>query len=117
MVLGAGGLDGIARLSNARTRSISAENVTGEKGGGGRATTGTGAGPARDLGVGWKVSPSIAVDAGETVVLADIEGPGVVQHVWCTVFPDWWRSLVLRCYWDGENAPSVEATSPRCPSR
>ncbi|SUA45642.1 hypothetical protein [Nocardia africana] len=47
------------RLDRARTRSISPENPTGAPGAGGRAETGTGAGAARDLGVGWKVSPSI----------------------------------------------------------
>ena len=41
-------------LSGARTRSISAENATGEKGKGGMATEGTGAGAARDLGRGWR---------------------------------------------------------------
>ena len=35
------------------TRSISPENPTGGAGAGGRATEGTGAGPARDLGRGW----------------------------------------------------------------
>ena len=37
-------LGNLAQLSNAQTRSISAENFSGEKGGGGRAVTGTGAG-------------------------------------------------------------------------
>ena len=55
------GLGNLARLSAAHTRSISAENVTGAKGQGGRATEGTGAGAARDLGRGWKVSPSIDI--------------------------------------------------------
>ena len=48
----------LSRLSHAKTRSISAENVTGEKGKGGIATEGTGAKAARDLGQTWKVSPS-----------------------------------------------------------
>ena len=49
-------LGNLSRLSQARTRSISAENPTGERGQGGWATTGTGANASRDLGVGWKVS-------------------------------------------------------------
>ena len=53
------GLGNISRLSNAKTRSISAENFTGEKGRGGMATEGTGAKAARDLGQGWKISPSM----------------------------------------------------------
>ena len=46
----------LSHMTNARTRSICAENPTGEKGKGGMATTGTGAGCARDLGQGWKIS-------------------------------------------------------------
>jgi hypothetical protein len=102
------GLSGIPLLSNAKTRSISAENFTGEKGKAGMATEGTGAVVARELGQGWKVSPSIHVKARETVTLADIEGPGIIQHIWNTVAPNRWRQLVLRIYWDGEETPSVE---------
>jgi hypothetical protein len=50
-------LGNLSRLSDAETRSISAENPTGDKGAGGRATEGTGQSQARDLGQGWKVSP------------------------------------------------------------
>ena len=57
------GLGNIHLLSQAETRSISAENFTGEKGKAGMATEGTGAECARDLGQGWKVSPSIKVEA------------------------------------------------------
>jgi hypothetical protein len=103
------GLHNLFLLSDACTRSISAENPTGAVGGGGRAVTGTGAYASRDLGVGWKVSPSIDIGAGESVVLAEIEGPGVVQHFWNTVHPRFWRSLVLRVWWDGEVSPSIEA--------
>jgi hypothetical protein len=91
-----------------QTRSISAENPTGAKGQGGRATDGTGAAAARELGQGWKVSPSINIDSSSTVNLADIEGPGVIQHIWLTVHPTAWRRLVVRCYWDGEATPSIE---------
>lgn len=48
-------LGNLARLSNAKTRSISAENFTGEKGRGGMATEGTGAKSAGELGQGWKI--------------------------------------------------------------
>jgi hypothetical protein len=102
------GLGNVARLSGAQTRSISAENFDGSKGGGGKATTGTGASSGRELGQGWKISPSIALAPRETVTLAAIDGPGAIQHIWCTVFPARWRSLVLRMYWDGEDTPSVE---------
>jgi hypothetical protein len=101
-------LGNLSRLSRAQTRSISAENFTGEKGKAGMATEGTGAAPARELGQGWKVSPCIAVPARATVTLAEIEGPGAIQHIWNTVHPSRWRQLVLRCYWDGEAEPSIE---------
>src|SRR5579862_3154800 len=101
-------LGNVARLSTARTRSISAENPTGAKGEGGMATEGTGAVAARELGQGWKVSPSIVLAGATTVILAEIEGPGAIQHMWMTVHPSAWRKLVLRCYWDGETDPSVE---------
>ena len=51
-------LGNVSRLSDAETRSISAENPTGAKGRGGMATEGTGAQAARELGQGWKVSPA-----------------------------------------------------------
>lgn len=102
------GLGNLSRLSNAETRSISAENFTGEKGKGAMATEGTGASAARDLGLGWKVSPSIRLTGGTTAVLADIAGPGVFQSLWLTCGPKQWRNLIFRFYWDEEETPSVE---------
>ena len=102
------GLGGIARLSHAQTRSISAENFSGEKGKAGMATEGTGAPRAAGLGQGWKISPSIHIQPGETATLAEIAGPGCIQHIWLTTHPQHWRKLVLRMYWDGEVQPSVE---------
>lgn len=102
------GLGNLARLSNAKTRSISPENFTGEKGKGGMATTGTGAGPSRELGLGWKVSPSVEIEPGATFTMGEIEGPGAIQHIWLTCFPTFWRNLIFRIYWDGEEHPSVE---------
>ncbi|MBE7550763.1 MAG: DUF2961 domain-containing protein [Anaerolineales bacterium] len=101
-------LGNLSRLSAAVTRSISAENLTGEKGKGGMATEGTGMLAARELGQGWKVSPSIPVPGHSTVELAHINGSGAIQHIWLTVHSDNWRRLVLRMYWDNEPAPSVE---------
>ena len=98
----------LPRLSAARSRSISAENPRGEKGGGARAVEGTMAKAARDLGVGWKISPCIDIEAGETALLADITGPGSINHIWITVDSRRWRSLLLRVYWDDEESPSIE---------
>jgi hypothetical protein len=103
-----GDLGSLARLKDARTRSISAENPTGAPGGGGRATEGTGAACARDLGPGWKISPSVDVQAGTTYELASIDGPGRITHVWITTHSDHWRTLLLRAYWDGAEEPAVE---------
>ncbi len=97
----------LSRLSNAQTRSISPENFTGEKGKGGMATEGTGSGPSRDLGLGWKVSPSVRIKAGATFTLGEIEGSGCIQQIWLTPTGHW-RFLILRMYWDGETEPSVE---------
>jgi hypothetical protein len=100
-------LGNLSLLSNAKTRSLSAENFSGEKGKGGMATDGTGAKAARDLGRGWKISPSVVVKAGSTFDLADIEGPGAIQQMWLTPSGTW-RFCILRIYWDNEKTPSVE---------
>ncbi|CAN5614253.1 DUF2961 domain-containing protein [soil metagenome] len=97
----------LARLSQAQTRSISPENFTGEKGKGGMATDGTGASCARELGQGWKLSPSIIIHAGETFELANIEGSGAIQQIWMTPTGNW-RYSILRIYWDDQEQPSVE---------
>ena len=100
-------LGNLSRVSSARTRSISPENFAGEKGGGGMAIEGTGANCARDLGTGWKISPSIKIAAGEARTLADITGPGAIQQIWMTPTGNW-RSSILRIYWDDQEQPSVE---------
>jgi hypothetical protein len=88
------------------SRSITAENPTGQKGAGGRA--------ASNLGPGRKGRPCVPVEAGETITLADIGGNGRITRLWLTV-PDQTeagpfvlRDLVLRAYWDDAAAPSVE---------
>jgi hypothetical protein len=97
----------LSRLSKAKTRSISPENFTGAKGEGGKATEGTGARAARDLGPGWKISPSVKIKPKTTFTLAEITGPGAIQHIWMTPTGNW-RFSILRFYWDGETTPSVE---------
>lgn len=101
-------LGNLARLSDARTRSICMENPTGEKGKGGMAVEGTGAGCARDLGRGWKVSPSKLIRAGETFTMADYRGSGAIEHIWMTCHHSQWRNLIWRIYWDDEQTPSVQ---------
>ena len=101
-------LGNLSLLSHAQSRSISPENFSGDKGLGGMATEGTGARRARGLGQGWKISPSIEVQPGETRELADIAGPGALQQLWCVVNSRRWRHLILRIFWDGQPHPSVE---------
>ncbi|MGD7707604.1 glycoside hydrolase family 172 protein [Microlunatus sp. Y2014] len=100
--------DDIARLRTTRTRSISPENPDGSTGGGARATEGTGAHAARELGRGWKVSPSVVIGGHSTHDLAVIDEPGRITHIWLTTHRDHWRSLVLRAYWDGDHEPAIE---------
>ena len=100
-------LDDVALLADAETRSISAENPDGAKGGGAKADP-EGRGPARNLGVGWKVRPWIPLPAGQVTTIADIEGPGTIRQIWLTCDPKAYLSCVLRMHWDGEDTPSVE---------
>jgi hypothetical protein len=54
---------------------------------------------------------AIPVEAGHTATLLDITGAGVVTHLWFTINspdPMHLKNLVLRAWWDGEAAPSVE---------
>jgi len=105
--LGAG-MGNLYLLSEAKTRSISPENFTGEKGKGGMATSGTGTKASRDLGQGWKVSPSVVIKKKTTFTIAEIDGPGAIQHIWMTPTGNW-RYSIIRFYWDNEEKPSAEA--------
>lgn len=117
-------LGALPLLSQAKTRSISPENVYGEKGRGGMADltaepqpevarigqewNGPSA-PSRELGQGWKVRPYITIQPGSVTTLMDVEGPGVIQQIWMTPSPSRaWRHMIIRFYWDGEETPSVE---------
>jgi hypothetical protein len=86
------------------SRSISFENPTGAPGQGGQT--------ASNLGVGRKGFPAKNIEAGETVVLCDIQEQGTIRHIWMTGgfkdFPIALRSMVIRAYWDGQEHPSIE---------
>lgn len=101
------GLENIYRVTKARTFSISPENFTGEKGKGAMAAQGSASAAASELGQGWKVNPFVVIEPGKTFTLADIQGSGAIQHIWMTPTGNW-RFSILRMYWDGEAAPSVE---------
>jgi hypothetical protein len=110
-------LSNLSRLSDAKTRSISPENFTGEKGKGGMAdpiknkgqrNVANAANEADELGTGWKVNPFIIINPGETFTIAEMEGPGAIQHIWMTPTGNWQFSII-RFYWDDEKTPSIEA--------
>jgi hypothetical protein len=101
------GLSNLWRLADADTRSVSPENLTGERGRGGMAVEGTASAHAGGLGQGWKVNPFLRIAPGEELVLADIEGPGAIQHIWLTPTGGW-REQVLRIWWDDDPQPAVE---------
>lgn len=78
----------IANLSHARSRRVSSFDRSGGN------------------------ADRIQFGPGETAVLADISGAGVITHIWVTISskdPLARRNLVLRAYWDGQEHPSIEA--------
>lgn len=113
-----GGLSFLPVIGHGHTRSITAENPTGQKGMGGMAIPNPlesksfkGARAADDLGQGWKVKPFLRINAGETATLMDVRGPGLIQHIWLVENEqsiNMMRGMVLRIYWDDEASPSVE---------
>lgn len=100
-------LGNLSRILPCETRSICPENPTGAKGGGARSEPEGEKHPSRELGRGWKCRPFIMVPAGGTSELADIAGPGAIQHIWLTPNAVW-RQLIIRVYWDGQDHPSIE---------
>jgi hypothetical protein len=52
----------------------------------------------------------LEIAAGDSAVLMDVDGPGVIRRIWITVFsrdPHYLRRIALEMYWDGEIDPSV----------
>jgi hypothetical protein len=104
-------------MMEVETRMVSPENPAGEKGKGGMAIPDPSdpdlpfSKNAAHLGQGWKVRPFVKPKAGETVTIMDVEGPGIIQHIWMATETNWagnGRACVLRFYWDDEKEPSVE---------
>lgn len=101
-------LSNIFQQRDAESRSISAENPKGEIAKGAMADPAK-EGAARELGIGWKVRPCITLKSGETTTIMDNEGPGVIRHMWFTFSDKFYRHVIIRIYWDGDDKPSVEA--------
>lgn len=99
-------ISGLANIKKRDSRSISAENPDGARGAGGKA--------ASNLGPGRKGKAYLDLEPGKETVLADIEGQGIISHIWMTVQDSTeagefvLRDLVLRMYWDDSPIPSVE---------
>jgi hypothetical protein len=54
----------------------------------------------------------LEIAAGDSAVLLDTPGPGIVRHIWITVSsrdPHYLRRIALKMYWDDETTPSVLA--------
>jgi hypothetical protein len=102
-------LGNLSFLSEAKSRSISPENCTGKKGGGGACglETGSAQKAARELGTGWKVNPFVVIKPHETFEIANIDGSGAIKHIWMTPTGKW-RNTIIRFYWDEQKEPSVE---------
>jgi hypothetical protein len=80
------------------SRSISFENPTGTRGAGGMAHGGR------------KGAPNRRIEPGEKLVLADIEGPGQVRHIWMTfrpMRPEHMRAVWIEVYYDDLDQPSI----------
>ena len=80
------------------SRAVTFENPTGARGAGG-STHG-----------GRKGAPSRRSQPGERVVLADIDGPGIIRHIWMTfppARPETMRALYLEVFYDDAPEPSV----------
>ncbi|HJO92027.1 MAG TPA: glycoside hydrolase family 172 protein [Victivallales bacterium] len=101
-------LNNIYLQRQAESRSISAENPLGALSSGAKETPNTKNHPSRELGKGWKVNPFVKIEAGKTKTIMNIEGPGVIRHIWVTLNSKFYRDVIIRFYWDGEISPSVE---------
>lgn len=104
-----GSLGSLVYSKKFKSRAINSENPTGEKGKGGM--------EASPLGPSRKGSPCLRdIPSGSDVILADIEGAGMINHIWITVTDKTTeadcfvlRDLILKFYWDDEETPSVES--------
>lgn len=100
-------LSSLTILEERDSRSINAENPTGEKGNGGKASS--------ILGKSRKGKAFLDLEPGTETTLADIKGPGIINHIWITVQDSSskgefvLRDLILRMYWDDDENPAVES--------
>ncbi len=72
----------ISRIKNAKTKRVSSYDISGRN---------------QDW---WLIAP------GETKVLAEIEGPSMITHIWMTQ-PKHYREVLLKITWDDADYPSI----------
>lgn len=101
-------LNDLTTKKNIHTFSVSPENLTGEKGKGGMALTGSASYAARELGQGWKVNPYLVAQPGTQTMLADVKGQGSIRHIWIAETANTNRNLILRIWFDDQKNPAVE---------
>ncbi|MBR6680224.1 MAG: DUF2961 domain-containing protein [Clostridia bacterium] len=83
------------KIQKRTTFGFSAENPTGTRNGGTR---------GKDC---EKLRPRITIPAGETATLCDIDGEGMITHMWFTGYIG--HGFIIRIYWENNDFPSVEA--------
>jgi hypothetical protein len=119
-VLADGPLDGLAKPQEGRSMRVTSTMRVGEvRRGGGERKLDPKAEPRGDLeeASNWD---NFRVPPGETHVLMDEQGPGVITHIWITFLgpePQAWapkgsanhQEMLLRIYWDGNERPAIEA--------
>ena len=85
--------------NNVSSRLVSFENMTGEKGNGGRENDG-GKGHATET-----------ILPGATRTIVDYKSTGIIQRMWYTISersPEVLRSIRLKIFWDGAEKPAVD---------
>jgi hypothetical protein len=85
---------------NVEPRWFSFENITGSKGQGGKENNGA------------KGHPADIIKSGESKILLDTQGPGIINRMWITInnrSPQMLRALKIEMFWDNENKPAVSA--------
>jgi hypothetical protein len=82
-----------------RSRLVSFENESGEPGNGGKENNGA------------KGHATEVIAPGQSRILADFDGPGIIQRMWYTTSvrtPEMMRSLRLRIFWENDVKPAVD---------
>jgi len=82
----------------AQSRAATFENPTGGKGVGGQSFGGR------------KGRPNKMLNPKQKIILCDLEGPGVIRHIWMTfppMSPENMRSVWMEVYYDDNSEPSV----------